>query len=130
MNNIYAPLQRSSVLARVGARRVLEDVGGPTGMRAYNISVPENSTFRVAVSPPDGRARLGLYLYECADGTCKLWGSDVFTRTTEKFLIVPGARAGLWRVVIDASAPGTAFKYTEIITNGYFGSGTADGPDE
>jgi hypothetical protein len=130
MNNIYAPLQRSSVLASVGARRMLNDVGGPTGMRAYNIRVPQNGMFRVAVSPPDGRARLGLYLYECADGTCKFWGSDVFTKTTEKFLIVPGARAGLWRIVIDAVAPGTAFNYSEIITSHSFGSGTVEGVDE
>lgn len=130
MNNIYAPLQRSSVLASAGARRVLEDVVGPTGMRAYNINVPQNSGLRVAVSPPDGRARLRLYLYDCAEGTCKLWGSDVFTKTTEKFLIVTGAHPGLWRVVIDAGAAGTAFKYSEIITNDFFGSGAAVGPDE
>jgi hypothetical protein len=130
LNNIYAPLQQSSVLAQVGARRALKDVGGPTGMRVYNIRVPANSTLRVAASPPDGRARLGLYLYDCAEGPCKLWGSDVFTRTTEKFLIVPSPQAGLWRVVIDAGAPGTAFDYTEIISNGLFGSGTAAGPDE
>jgi len=131
MNNIYAPLQRSSVLPEVGARRVLEDVGGPTGMRAYNIRVPADSTtLRVAASPPEGRARLGLYLYDCSDGTCRLWGSDTFTKTTEKLLIVPQPRGGLWRVVVDASATGTSFKYAEIITNPRFGSGTADGQDE
>jgi hypothetical protein len=130
MNNIYAPLQRSTVLTKVGARRMLKDIGGPTGMRAYNINVPLNSALRVAASPPDGRARLGLYLYDCTEGTCNLWGSDVFTKTTEKFLIVPAAHAGLWRVVIDAVAPGTAFDYTEIITNDLYGSGTAEGPDE
>ena len=131
MNNIYAPLQRSSLLTEVGARRVLEDIGGPTGMRTYNITVPSGSTtLRVSVSPPDGRARLGLYLYDCASGTCQLWGSDVFTRTLEKFLIVPQPREGLWRVVIDASAPGTAFRYAEIITHPRFGSGTAAGEDE
>jgi hypothetical protein len=131
MNNIYAPLQRSSVLTEVGARRVLEDAGGPTGMRAYNIRVPADSTtLRVAASPPDGRARLGLYLYDCVDGTCKLWGSDAITKTMEKLLIVPQPRAGLWRVVVDATASGTAFKYSEIITNPRFGSGTADGPNE
>ena len=47
------------------------------------------------------------------------------TKTLEKILIVPTPRAGLWRVVIDAGAPGTAFDYTEIITNDAFGSGTA-----
>lgn len=131
MNNIYAPLQRSAVLTEVGARRVLADVGGPAGMRAYNITVPADSTtLRVAASPPDGRARLGLYLYDCADGTCQLWDSDAFTKTTEKVLIVPKPRAGLWRVVVDASAMGTAFTYSEIITNPRFGSGTADGQDE
>jgi hypothetical protein len=131
MNNIYAPLQRSAVLTEVGARRVLNDVGGPAGMRAYNITVPADSTsLRVAASPPDGRARLGLYLYDCADGTCQLWGSDALTKTTEKILIVPAPRAGLWRIVVDASAAGTAFKYSEIITNPRFGSGTADGQDE
>jgi hypothetical protein len=131
LNNIYAPLQRSSVVAEVGARRTLEDVGGPTGMRAYNINVPADSTtLRVAASPPDGRSRFGLYLYDCADGTCNLWGSDVFTKTTEKFVIVPKPRAGLWRVVIDASAAGTAFRYSEIITNPRFGTGTAEGQDE
>jgi hypothetical protein len=128
MNNIYAPLQQGSVLTEVGARRMLDDVGGPTGMRAYNINVPADSTtLRVAASPPDGRARLGLYLYDCVDGSCKLWGSDAFTKTTEKILIVPKPRAGLWRVVVDASASGTAFKYAEIITNPRFGSGTAEG---
>jgi hypothetical protein len=106
-------------------------VGGPTGMRAYNITVPADSTtLRVSASPPDGRARLGLYLYDCADGTCKLWGSDAFTKTLEKILIAPNPRAGLWRVVIDASAAGTAFKYSEVITNPRFGSGTASGQDE
>ena len=131
MNNIYAPLRRSSVLTEVGARRELKDVGGPTGMRTYNINVPAGSTtLRVAASPPDGRARLGLYLYDCATGTCQLWGSDALTRTLEKILIVPAPRAGLWRVVIDATASGTAFNYTEIITNPRFGSGTAEGPDE
>lgn len=131
MNNIYAPLQRSSVLTEVGARRVLEDVGGPTGMRTYNITVPADSTtLRVAASPPDGRARLGLYLYNCVTGSCVLWGSDALTKTTEKILIVPEPRAGLWRVVVDATAAGTAFKYSEVITNPHFGSGTADGTDE
>lgn len=131
LNNIYAPIQRSSVLAEVGARRTLEDVGGPTGMRAYNITVPADSTtLRVAASPPDGRARLGLYLYECVDGTCNLWGSDVFTKTTDKLLIVPKPRGGLWRVVVDAGAAGTAFKYSELITHPRFGSGTAEGVDE
>lgn len=126
LNNIYAPIQRSYVLAEVGARRMLDDVGGPTGMRAYNITVPADSTtLRIAASPSDGRARLGLYLYDCTDGTCKLWGSDAFTRTTEKLLIVSKPRAGLWRVVVDAGAAGTAFKYAEIITNPRFGSGTA-----
>jgi hypothetical protein len=128
MNNIYAPLQQGSVLTAVGARRMLDDVGGPTGMRAYNINVPADSTtLRVAASPPDGRARLGLYLYDCVDGACKLLGSDAFTKTTEKILSVSKPRAGLWRVVVDASASGTAFKYSEIITNPRFGSGTADG---
>jgi hypothetical protein len=131
MNNIYAPLQRSSVLTEVGARRVLEDVGGPTGMRAYNITVPADSTtLRVAASPPDGRARFGLYLYDCSTGACVLWGSDALTKTTEKILIVPAPHAGVWRVVVDASASGTAFKYSELITNPRFGSGTAGGTDE
>lgn len=131
MNNIYAPLEQSSVLTEVGARRVLEDVGGPTGMRAYNITVPAGSTtLRVSASPPDGRARLGLYLYDCASGSCRLWDSDALTKTVEKFLIVPEPRAGLWRVVIDAGAAGTAFDYAEIITHPRFGSGTAAGEDE
>lgn len=128
MNNIYAPLQSSSVITEIGARRVLEDTGGSSGMRAYNISVlPESSSLRVAVSPADGRARMGLYLYDCVTGSCKLWGSDVFTRPTEKSLVVPNPRAGLWRVVVDASAAGTAFKYTEIVAHPRFGSGTVAG---
>jgi hypothetical protein len=131
MNNIYAPLQRSSVLTEVGARRVLKDVGGFMGMRSYNITVPADSTtLRVAASPPDGRAKLGLYLYDCATGTCQLWGSDALTKTVEKFLIVPKPRVGLWRVVIDATASGTAYNYTELITNPRFGAGAAEGPDE
>jgi hypothetical protein len=44
-------------------------------------------------------------------------------------LIVPKPRAGVWRVVVDATAPGTAFEYSEIITNPRFGSGTAEGED-
>lgn len=131
MNNIYAPLQRSAVITEVGARRVLEDVGGPTGMRAYNIDVPADSTsLRVAASPPDGRARLGLYLYECLTGQCVLRDSDALTRTLDKILIVPEPSPGLWRVVVDASAPGTAFKYSEVVTNPRFGSGKAGGTDE
>jgi hypothetical protein len=59
-----------------------------------------------------------------------LWDSDALTKTTEKLLIVPQPRAGLWRVVIDATATGTAFNYTELITNPRFGSGTAEGSDE
>src|SRR5690606_34931675 len=39
LNNISAPLQRSESLTEVGARRVLKDVGGPGGMRSYNIEV-------------------------------------------------------------------------------------------
>jgi hypothetical protein len=128
MNNIYAPLQRSSILAEIGARRVLKDAGGPSGMRAYNIAVePGSTSLRMAASPTDGRARLGLYLYDCASGTCKLWGSDVFTRPVRKALVVPNPRAGLWRVVVDATAPGTAFDYTEIVTHPRFGSGTVEG---
>lgn len=131
MNNIYAPLQRSSVLAAVGARRMLDDIGGPTGMRAYNIMVPADSdSLRVAASPTDGRARMGLYLYDCSVGTCKLWGSDAFTKTTEKILIVPLPAPGPWRVVVDASAAGTAFTYAEIITNARFGTGSVAGEDE
>jgi hypothetical protein len=131
MNNIYAPLERSSVLTEVGARRVINDVGGPTGMRIYNITVPADSTtLRVSASPPDGRARLGVYLYDCSTGTCEFWGSDALTKATEKLLIVPQPRAGLWRVVIDATASGTAFNYAEIITNPLFGSGGAEGVDE
>lgn len=131
MNNIYAPLQRSSILAEVGARRVLKDVGGPSGMRAYNIVVePDSSSLRVAASPPDGRTRVGIYLYDCASGTCKLWGSDAFARPVSKALVVPRPRAGLWRVVIDATAPGTAFDYTEIVTHPRFGSGRVEGGTE
>jgi len=131
MNNIYAPLQKTAVLTEVGARRVLEDNGGPTGMRAYNITVPADSTtLRVAASPGEGRARLGLYLYDCVTGSCILWGSDVFTKTTEKILIAPNPRAGLWRVVVDAGLVGTPFKYSELITNPSFGSGQADGQNE
>lgn len=128
MNNIYAPLQRSSIIAEVGARRVLKDVGGPSGMRAYNIAVqPDSTSLRVAASPPDGRTRLGIYLYDCVGGTCKLWGSEAFTRPVSKALVVPNPRAGLWRVVVDATAPGTAFDYTEIVTHPRFGSGRAEG---
>lgn len=130
MNNIYAPLQRSAVLAEVGARRSLKDIGGPGGMRAYNVSVePGSTTLRVAVSPPDGRTRVGLYLYDCASGACKLWGSEVFTRPVAKTLVVPTPRAGLWRVVVDATAPGAAFEYTQIVTHPRFGTGTVVGED-
>lgn len=125
MNNIYAPLQRSSVMATLGARRVLKDVGGQSGMRAYNIAVqPDSSSLRVAASASDGRTRMGLYLYDCTSGACKLWGSDVFTRPVGKALVVPDPRAGLWRVVVDATAPGTAFEYTQIVTHARFGVGT------
>lgn len=128
LNNIYAPLQRSEIVTEVGARRVLKDVGGANGMRAYNISVePGSSTLRVAASPPDGRSRIGLYLYDCVTGACKLWGSEVFTRPAAKSLVVPTPRAGLWRVVIDATAPGTAFEYTQIVTHSRYGSGTVAG---
>ncbi len=128
MNNIYAPLQRSEVIAEVGARRSLKDVGGPSGMRAYNVSVePGTTTLRVAAAPSDGRARIGLYLYDCATGTCKLWGSEVFTRPVAKALVVPAPREGLWRVVVDATAPGTAFEYTQIVTHPRFGTGTVAG---
>ncbi|MDY6944176.1 MAG: hypothetical protein SXG53_00535 [Pseudomonadota bacterium] len=128
MNNIYAPLQRSSIITEVGARRVLKDVGGPSGMRAYNIAVqPGSSSLRVAASPPDGRSRLGIYLYDCVSGTCKLWGSEVFTRPVGKALVVPEPRPGLWRVVVDAGAPGTAFEYTEIVAHPSLGSGRVDG---
>jgi len=128
LNNIYAPLQRSEIVTEVGARRMLKDVGGQNGMRAYNIAVePGSSTLRVAASPPDGRTRIGLYLYDCVSGTCKLWGSEVFTRPVAKTLVVPMPRAGLWRVVVDATAPGTAFEYTQIVTHPRFGSGTVAG---
>ena len=128
LNNIYAPLQRSEILTEVGARRVLKDVGGPGGMRAYNIEVePGSTTLRVAAAPPDGRTRMGLYLYDCVSGACKLWGSEVFTRPVTKTLVVPTPRAGLWRVVVDATAPGTAFEYTQIVTHPRFGSGTVAG---
>lgn len=128
LNNIYAPLQRSSIIAEVGARRVLKDTGGPSGMRAYNIDVqPDSSSLRVAAAPLDGRARMGVYLYDCVSGTCKLWGSEVFTRPVSKALVVPTPRAGLWRVVVDATAPGTAFDYTEIVTHPRFGSGRVEG---
>jgi hypothetical protein len=128
MNNIYAPLQRSEILTEVGARRTLKDVGGPGGMRAYNVSVEQGSTtLRVAATPPDGRTRIGLYLYDCATGACKLWGSEVFTRPVTKTLVVPNPRAGVWRVVVDATAPGAAFEYTQIVTHPRFGSGTVDG---
>lgn len=128
MNNIYAPLQRSEVLAEVGARRVLQDVAGPAGLRVYNINVGGGSTsLRVAASDPKGRARMGLYLYDCAADSCRLWGSDVFTKTSEKSLVVPSPRAGLWKVVIDAGAADAAFNYAEIVTNPRFGSGTVAG---
>jgi hypothetical protein len=131
MNNIYAPLQRSSILAEVGARRVLKDVGGPNGMRSYNIFVePDSSSLRVAASPPDGRTRVGIYLYDCVSGTCKLWGSDAFAKPVGKALVVPRPRAGLWRVVVDATAPGTAFEYTEIVTHPRFGTGRVEGESE
>lgn len=128
MNNIYAPLQRSSVLTTIGARRALQDTGGPSGMRAYNIAVePGSSTLRVAVSPPDGRTRMGLYLYDCSAGTCKLWGSEIFTRPVDKALVVPDPRPGVWRVVVDAIAAGTAFEYIQIVTHPRFGGGTVAG---
>jgi hypothetical protein len=72
---------------------------------------------------------MGIYLYDCAAVSCKLWGSDVFTRTLEKTLVVPNPRAGLWKAVIDAGTAGTAFKYTEIMTNGRFGAATVAGVD-
>jgi hypothetical protein len=128
LNNIYAPLQRSEILAEVGARRMLKDVGGASGMRAYNIEVePGSTTLRVGVSPPDGRTRIGLYLYDCATGVCKLWGAEVFTRPVTKTLVVPMPRAGLWRAVVDATAPGTAFEYTQIVTHPRYGSGSVAG---
>jgi hypothetical protein len=97
-------------------------------MRAYNIDVESGSTtLRVAAAPSDGRARIGLYLYDCVTGACKLWGSEVFTRPVTKTLVVPTPRAGLWRVVVDATAPGTAFEYTQIVTHPRFGSGTVAG---
>ncbi|HEY0940504.1 MAG TPA: hypothetical protein VGE08_10445 [Steroidobacter sp.] len=128
LNNIYAPLKRSAILTEVGARRVLQDVGGPSGMRAYNIAVePGTTSLRVAVAPQDGRARMGLYLYDCASGFCELWRSEVFTRPVSKALVVPNPRAGLWRAVVDATAPGTAFDYTEIVAHPRFGSSRVEG---
>jgi len=59
-----------------------------------------------------------------------LWGSDVFTRTVDKAVVVPNPRAGLWKVVVDAGAAGAAFRYTEIITNPRYGAGTVDGAPE
>lgn len=70
---------------------------------------------------------MGIYLYDCAVDSCRLWGSDVFTRTSEKSLVVPSPRAGLWKVVIDAGAADAAFTYTEIVTNPRFGSGAVAG---
>lgn len=128
MNNIYAPLKRSSIIAEVGARRVLKDIGGPSGMRAYNIAVePDTTSLRVAVAPQDGRARMGIYLYDCANGSCELWGSEVFSRPVSKTLVVSNPRAGLWRAVVDATAPGTAFDYTEIVAHPRFGRGRVEG---
>lgn len=128
MNNIYAPLQQSAVISEVGARRVLQDVAGPDGLRVYNINVGGGSTsLRVATSDPKGRARMGIYLYDCAADSCRLWGSDVFTKTSEKNLVVPSPRAGLWKVVIDAGAADAAFNYAEIVTNPRFGSGAVAG---
>lgn len=128
MNNIYAPLQRSEIVAEVGARRMLQDVAGPAGLRGYNINVASGSTsLRVATSDPKGRARMGLYLYDCAGDSCRLWGSDVFTKTSEKSLVVPSPRPGLWKVVIDAGGADAAFNYAEIVTNPRFGSGAAAG---
>lgn len=128
MNNIYAPLQRSSVVAEIGARRVLQDRGGQAGMRVYNINVASgSSSLRVAALASDGRARMGIYLYDCAAASCRLWGSDVFTKTAEKSLVVPNPRAGLWKAVIDAGGADTAFKYTEIMTHPRFGNGTVGG---
>lgn len=128
MNNIYAPLKRSQILTEVGARRTLKDVGGPGGMRAYNVPVePGSTTLRVTATPPDGRTRIGLYLYDCATGSCKLWGSEVFTRPVTKNLVVPNPRAGVWRVVVDATAPGAAFEYTQIVTHPRFGTGAVEG---
>src|SRR5690606_3557375 len=40
---------------------------------------------------------------------------------------VPNPRAGLWRAVVDATAPGTAFDYTEIVAHPRFGSGKVEG---
>jgi hypothetical protein len=130
MNNIYAPLKRSAILAEVGARRVLKDVGGPSGMRAYNIAVEQGTTsLRVAVAPQDGRARMGIYLYDCTRGSCELWGSEAFSRPVNKTLVVSDPRAGLWRAVVDATAPGAAFEYTEIVAHPHFGSGKVEGEE-
>ncbi len=130
MTNIYAPLQSSSVVAEVGAQRILEDVGGSTGMRAYIINVAEgSSSLRVTAASKDGKARPGIYLYDCTTATCQLWGRDVFSKSSQKSLVVPTPRAGLWKAVVDIGAAGAAFKYAEIMTNPGFGIAKAGGED-
>lgn len=130
MTNIYAPLQRSSVVAEVGARRILEDVGGPAGMRAYLIDVAEgSSSLRVSAASKDGKARAGIYLYDCTTAACELWGRDVFSKSSQKSLAVPTPRAGLWKAVVDIGAAGAAFNYAEIMTNPGFGVSRTGGED-
>jgi hypothetical protein len=131
MTNIYAPLQRSSVVAEVGAQRVLDDVAGPSGLRAYNINVqPGSSSLRIAASPVDGKTRMGVYLYDCAAAGCKLWDSNVFTKSSQKSLVVSLPHAGLWKAVVDTGVAGAAFKYTEIMTHQQFGAAKIAGEDQ
>jgi hypothetical protein len=130
MNNIYAPLQRSSVVAEVGVRRNLQDAAGPVGMRAYNINVASgSSSLRVSAAPVDNRARMSIHLYDCTDDSCELWGADAFSKMLEKTLFVRNPRVGSWKVVVDAGAAGVAFNYSEIMTNPRHGASTVAGED-
>ena len=71
---------------------------------------------------------MGIYLYDCVGRALASYGAAMLSpRPVEKSLVAPSPRAGLWKVVVDASAADAAFDYTEIVTNPRFGSGAAAG---
>jgi subtilisin family serine protease len=124
--NRMASLPRAGAVVELGARRMIADTTDSTGAGPMHIIdvVPGTTTLRVDVAPTaPHRANPDLYLFDCTAGDCFLWDA-VIGAEAPAALLVRAPRIGSWKVVIDpvGAARGTAYRYTEILTNPAYGA--------
>ncbi|MEU6643170.1 S8 family serine peptidase [Saccharomonospora sp. NPDC046836] len=112
--------------APLDSARIDRPAIGDGEVQTYDLTVPAGSTALTATigNTADGGADLDLFVYNCTNGSCQLWGFSA-GGDSEESVTIRNPDAGTWRVEIDGYAVpsgNTEYDYLDLYANPSLGS--------